>query len=44
MFWFTGSATWGIEAADFYVKMSKRTAPDSGHTASISDSATQGSV
>lgn len=44
MFCFTGSAAWGIKAANFYVKMSKWTAPDSSHTASISDSATQRSV
>lgn len=44
MFCFPGSATWGIKAADFYVKMSKRAAPNGSHTASISDSATQRSV
>ena len=44
MFYSTGSATWGIKAADFYTEMSERTAPDSSHTAGISDSAAQGSV
>jgi hypothetical protein len=44
MFYFTGSTTRGIKAAGFYIEMSKRTTPDSSHTASMSDSAAQGSV
>ena len=44
MFCFTGSTTWGIKATGFYIKMSKWTAPNSSHTAGISDSAAQGSV
>lgn len=41
MFCSTGSATWGIKAAGFHIKMSKWTAPDGSHTASISDPAAQ---